>query len=296
MNHRAAAFALCCIVALIGAPGLADAPHLRAGDTLTYDITVQMNESSATQRGPAPARNRSDSSAGAGTATLQIVGVDQGGTANGNLTVDLVGFTRGQPVNLHKSLTVKVAPNGEIHPSSSIDPLLDQTIALADQSIRDISSRDVHAQPNWQWRLSAAAYPMILAFNRTLRGEQTFQGLPTLIVQTVGGGDYAAVADPVQASVALSGTYYYDQRDGLFVGQAMRSDSSVSDATSGGSVDSSTLVTIVLRSFARSTTPQAAASPAAPAPEQTALPSPEPTVVPTELSPVPLPTVTPRTQ
>jgi hypothetical protein len=295
VNHRAAAYALCCIVALIGAPGLADAPHLRAGDTLTYDITVQMNERSATQRGPAPARNRDDSSAGAGMATVQIVGVDPDGTANGNLTVDLLGFSRGQPVSLHKSLTVKVSPNGEIHPSSAIDPLLDQTFALADQSIRDIASRNVHAQPNWQWRLSAAAYPMIIAFNRTLRGEQTFQGLPTLVVQTVGGGDYTAVADPVQASVALSGTYYYDQRDGLFVGQAMRSDSSVSDATSGDSVDSSTLVTIVLRSFARATT-QPTPSPSAPAPEETALPSPEPTVVPTELSPVPLPTVTPRTQ
>jgi len=295
VNHRAAAYALCCIVALIGVPGLADAPHLRAGDTLTYDITVQMNERSATQRGPAAARNRNDSSAGAGTATVQIVGVDPDGTANGNLTVDLLGFSHGQPVNLHKSLAVKVAPNGEIHPASAIDPLLDQTIALADQSIRDIASRNVHAQPNWKWRLPATAYPMVIAFNRTLRGDQTFQGLPTLVVQTVGGGDYTAVADPVQASVALSGTYYYDQRDGLFVGQAMRTDSSVSDARSGDSVDSSTLVTIVLRSFARATT-QPTPSPTAPAPEQTALPSPEPTVVPTELSPVPLPTVTPRTQ
>lgn len=296
MKNRAAALALCCVIAFIGVPGLAAAPHLRVGDTLTYDVTVQVSEHTAVAR-PAASRNRNDTSTstGSGTAILEILAVDPDGTANGNLTVSMVGFSRGSPVVLRKTVAAKVAPNGEIRPASNIDPLLDQALMLANQSTRDIAVRDVRARPVWQWRFAATNYPMTMAFNRSLRGEQLFQGLPTLVVQTIGGGDYVSDTDPRQASVRLAGTYYYDQRDRLFVGQAMRSDTVVSDATSGGSVDSSALVTIVLRSFARVTQPGATPPPSTPAPEQTA-PPPEPSPVPTELSPVPLPTVTPSSQ
>lgn len=292
MDHRVTALAMCALVAAVSVPSLADAPHLLPGDTLTYDITIQVNERNTPPRA-STSRVRTDSSAGAGTATLEIVGVDPDGTASGNLSVEMLGFAAGQPIIVRKTVAVKVAPNGEIHPSSTIDPLIDQALALADQSIRDIAGHDVHAQPSWQWRLPAATYPMTIAFDRVLRGEQAYQGLPTLIVQTTGSGQYAADADPVQASVSLAGTYYYDQRDGLFVGQAMRSDTTVADDTAG-SVDASSLVTIVLRSFTRGQQPAATPSPAASGEtEPTPAPAtPAPTPVPNEVAPSPYPTVT----
>ncbi|MBV8281449.1 MAG: hypothetical protein JO347_05220, partial [Candidatus Eremiobacteraeota bacterium] len=109
-------------------------------------------------------------------------------------------------------------------------------------------------------------------------------------VQTTGGGRYAAQHDPIQASLSMAGTDYYDQRDGLFIGQAIRTDSIVSDAASGERLDSSTLVTIVLRSYTKAVQVQSVASPAAessgsPQPQQT------PTPVPTQLAPSPYPTV-----
>jgi len=283
---------MCALVAAVSVPSLADAPHLLPGDKLTYDITIQVNERTAPPRVSA-SKVRNDSSAGAGTATLEIVGVDPDGTANGNLSVELLGFSAGQPIIVRKTVAAKIAPNGEIHPATNIDPLFDQAIALADQSIRDLAGHDVHSQPSWQWRLPAATYPMTIEFDRVLRGEQSYQGLPTLIVQTTGSGQYAADADPVQASVSLAGTYYYDQRDGLFIGQAMRSDTNVADETSG-SVDASSLITIVLRSFTRVQRPEASPSPATTESEATPAPAtPAPTPVPNEIAPSPYPTVTP---
>lgn len=287
MIQRVAALALCCIVAAFGMPSLADVPRVGPGDTFTYDITIQVDES-----GPKSASKTqsSEPTSGAGTATLQILAVAADGSASGNLSVQLVGFTGGEPIQVTKSVPVTLATNGEIKQSDSIDPLLDQAIALADQSMRDIAGRDVHAQPNWQWRLPSTQYPMTVALARSLQGEQVYQGLPTLIVQTTGGGRYAAHDDPIQASLSMAGTDYYDQRDGLFIGQAIRTDSTVSDATSGERLDSSTLVTIVLRSYTKAVQVQTVSTPAAqssesPQNEQT------PTPLPTELAPSPYPTV-----
>jgi hypothetical protein len=284
--QRVAALALCCIVAAVGMPSLADAPRVGPGDTFTYDVTIQVAESGA--RAGSKMQNTEPTS-GAGTATLQILAVAADGSASGNLSVSLVGFTGNEPIQVTKSVPVTLATNGEIKQSDSIDPLLDQAIALANQSMRDIASRDVHGQPNWQWRLPSTQFPMTVALARSLQGEQVYQGLPTLIVQTSGGGRYAVHTDPVQASLSMAGTDYYDQRDGLFVGQAIRTDSTVSDAASGEHLESSTLVTIVLRSYTKAVQVQSVSTPSAqpsgPQNEQT------PTPVPAQIAPSPYPTV-----
>ncbi|MBV8171834.1 MAG: hypothetical protein JO219_07875 [Candidatus Eremiobacteraeota bacterium] len=290
MNHRLAMFVLCCaVVTIAGMPSLADAPHLRPGDSFTYDITVQVDERSA-QTGN-HSKPQTDSSTGAGTATLQIGTVGPDGTANGTLNIQLIGYTHGQPVVLQRTLQATVSPAGEIHPSGSIDPLIDQAIALANQSSRDIAARDVRTQPRWRWLIPSPEYPMTIALNRAVQGQQTYQGLPTLIVQTTGGGEYVAQNDPVQASMYMAGTYYYDQQDGLFVGQAIRTDSIVQDATSGSSVDSSSLVTIVLRQFSRLPTVEEVAPAASASPTPSAEPTQTPTPVPAQVAPSPYPTV-----
>ena len=272
-------------------PGSADTQHLRPGDRLTYDITVQVDQQTAS-KGSARRSGVIDSSAGAGSETVDIVAVDPDGTANGTLAIDMLGFAHGQPMALHKSVAVKVTPSGEIQPAASIDPLLDQTITLANRSVRDLVGRDLHASPNWRWQIQSDTYPMTIALLRSLRGQRNYQGLPTYIIQTIGGGSYGAATDQAHASINLAGTSYYDQRDGLFVGEALRSDSIVTDNTNGDSTDSSALVTIVLREFVRG--PQIEVSPLpSPSPSETPEEVPTPTAVPTEYAPSPLPTVTP---
>lgn len=293
MNHRIAALAVCCALATLAVAALADTQHLRPGDALTYDLSIQVQERTSNSKGASRRDSGTDLSSGAGTVRLDIASVDPDGTASGTMTVDVLGFTRGQPIALRKSVGVKVAQNGEIKPTASIEPLIDQMIVMANRSVRDLAAHDVRTDPSWRWQIQSRAYPMIIALDRVLRGQQVYQGLPTLIVQTTGGGEYAVDTDPVQAVMSMAGTDYYDQRDGLLIGEAMRSDTIVSDTTSGTAVDSSALVTIQLRTFSRA--PEVQASPS-PAPTEQASPGAEaaPTPVPTEYGPAPLPTVTPR--
>jgi hypothetical protein len=290
VNHRVTALAVGCMLATIAATALADTQHLRPGDTMTYDLTVQVQEYTSGAKG-AKQGSEAGLSSGSGTARLEVASVDPDGTANGTLDVGMLGFAHGQPVSLHKSVPVTVAPNGEIRPAASIEPIIDQMIVLADQSIRDLAAHDVRT-PSWRWQVQLQTYPMVLALDRMLRGQQVYQGLPTLVVQSVGGGQHSADKDPVQAAMSLAGTDYYDQRDGLFVGEAMRSDTIVSDTSSGSAVDSSAVVTIQLRSFTRApgaaVSPTPASSPSSPPAEV------PPTPAPTEYGPAPLPTVTPR--
>lgn len=293
MNHRVAAIAACCALATLAVAALADTQHLRPGDTLTYDLSIQVQERTSNTKGVSRRDSGTDLSSGAGTARLDIASVDPDGTANGTMTVDVLGFARGQSISLRKSVGVKIAQNGEIKPNASIEPLIDQMIVMANQSVRDLAAHDVRTDPSWRWQIQAQAYPMIIGLERVLRGEQVYQGLPTLVVQTTGGGEYAVDTDPVQAVMSMAGTDYYDQRDGLFVGEAMRSNTIVSDTNSGTAVDSSALVTIQLRTFSRAPEPQP--SPSATPAEQTSPNSgASPAPAPTEYGPAPLPTVTPR--
>ncbi len=288
MSHRAAALTACCAIAAFAIPSLADSQHLRAGDRLTYDVTVQVEEHAAAARGG----GQTDTSTGMGTETLDVVAVDADGTAHGNLSVDMLGYARGAPVFLRKTVAVTVTPAGEIKPAASIDPLLDQNIALANSSVRDLAGRDLQANPTWRWSIAADSYPMTIALNRQTRGQQVYQGLPTFVVQTTGGGAYADDSAPIEASVSLAGTYYYDQRDGIIVGQAVRSDSVISEKASKNSTDATALVTVVLRTFTRGAPAPVEASPSPPpAAEDTGVPV--PAAVPTQYEASPYPTVTP---
>ena len=293
MSHRAAALAVCCTLATVSAVALADAPHLRAGDTLTYDLTIQIQERASTGKGTARREAGTDMSAGAGTARIDVATIDPDGTANGTLSVDVLGYSPGQPITIHKSIAAQVATDGEIKPSASVGPLIDQMIGLANRSIRDLANRGARTGQSWQWLFPAQDYPMTISLDRVVLGQQQYQGLPTLIVQSAGGGQYAIDTDPVQAAVSLAGTDYYDQRDSILIGEAMRSDTLISDTSSNSALDSSALMTIQLRTFVRA--PEAAPSPS-PAPAEQATPATEvsPTPVLTGYGPAPLPTITPR--
>ena len=297
MNHRATALAVCCALAAIAVTALADTQHLRPGDSLTYDLTIQVQQHASNSRTSANRTNNpnaAQNSSGTGAARIDIASVDADGTANGTLTVDLVGVTQHKPRSVHNVVVVKVAPAGARTPAARLDPLNDQMMALANQSIRDLTARQNRNGQIWHWSQPMQTYAATVDLERVARGPQIYQGLPTLIVQTAGGGEYAPPDDPVQAAMSLIGTDYYDQRDAIFVGEAMRSDSAVSNAASGDAIDSSALTTIQLRNFSRG--PEVQSTPAAAPPAEQPSPPVQtyPTPLPTAYGPAPLPTVTPR--
>ena len=286
VSKPAATLAACCAIAVIAMRSLADAPHLRAGDKLTYAISVESQQQVGTARHPGPLSSR----AGTGTETLDIASVDSNGTAHGSLTLNMTGYDSDKPLAIFKTVSVNVAPDGRIVAFSNIDPWLDQTTAIANENIRDLTARDLTNATSWVWTMVAPKASVSYTFNRQSRGQVMMQGLPAYAVETVGGIDPTSVDDPSKTHVELAGTFYYDQRDRLFVGEAIRTESSVFNPASGETVNTSVLVTIALRDFARGLE---AAPTVSAAPEVEA--SPTPTAVPTGLSPIPVPTVTPST-
>ena len=174
VSLRAAAIAVSFALATVAIPGFADTQHLRPGDRLTYDITLQVQQHVA-GKGTSKNDRAVDSSAGAGTETLSILTVDPDGTANGTLSVDMLGVAHGQPVVLHKWMTVRVTPSGEIRPAASIDPLLDQAITLANRSVRDLASRDLLNSRSWRSQMQADTYPMTIALDHLRRNRRRLQ-------------------------------------------------------------------------------------------------------------------------
>ena len=286
VSKPAATLAVCCAIAAIALRSLADTSHLRVGDKLTYAVSVESQQQVGTARHPGPLSSR----AGTGTETLEITSVDSDGTARGSLTLDLTGYDGNKQLAIHKTVPAIVTPDGRIVAVLNVDPWLDQTSAIANESIKDLAARDLANAASWQWTMAAPRAAVSYTFNRQSRGQVMLQGLPTFAIETIGGIDPNSVDDPTKTQVEVAGTFYYDQRDRLFIGEAVRSECSIFDSVAGLTQDSSALVTIALRDFARAPEPAPSVSPA---PEVEA--SPTPTAVPTEYSPIAVPTVTPST-
>jgi len=292
---RRSVAALLLAAAIFAMPLCALAHSLRPGDRLTYDLTIEAQE----HRVPPNAATQSETtvaSVGAGTETIRVDSVDSAGVAHAAIDLDIQGQSAGTPVIIRTTLSALITPIGEVIIPRSVDPLIDQAFVLANQGVRDIARRRLSSGTTWRSSLRATDYPMVIAYERSATAAGKLHGLPTFAVASVGSGDYTS-ADPfkpVQASLTIAGTYYYDQLDHLFVGEALRDDFLVSNGPRGSHVDSSTTINIVLRSIERA---KATAAPPTPAASAAPTPSPTPrevpTAVPTGLGPAPLPTITP---
>jgi len=285
VKKSAAMLAACCVMAGIAYPGLADAPLLRAGDKLTYTVSLQSQQQVVTVSKNVERHKTLSSSGALGTALFEIASVDPDGTAHGTLTVRATGYASDQLLAIHTAVPATVTPNGAMITAQSVDPLLDQFFAIAGQSVGDLAARDLARAAAWQWRLIAPQASVTYTLDRQVRGQTAVSGFPTYAVLTTGDMD-PAVDDPAKTSASIAGTFYYDQRDRLFIGEILRTDTSYVDQAAGGRVATSAFVTIALRAFERAAGPQPSATEA-----PVAQPSSAPT--PAALYANPVPTVTP---
>ncbi len=286
--------ALLLTAGMLAMPLCARAHSLLPGDRLTYDVTVEAQEHSV----PANADTSEEAtvnSVGAGTETIVIDSVDARGRAHAGVTLDIQGRSGDAPIAIHRTVPATITPIGEILIGQSVDPLIDQALLLANQGVRDFASRTLSRGVTWRLSARAAAYPMTIEYERSAGVTGKFRGLPTVPIASVGAGDYASPdpAQPLTASTTISGTYYYDQRDRLFIGEALRNDVLVSSGAHGAHVNSSTTINIVLRSLERAKPPASATPAASAAPSVSPTPIETPTAVPTGLRSEPAPTVTP---
>jgi hypothetical protein len=281
-------------VAFVAVPLCAAAHPLHAGDRLTYDLTVEAQEHHVPANGATRGEVTLDS-AGAGTETIVVSSVDAKGYARADVSLDIRGQTGDAPVVVHRTVGATISPIGEVLITQRVDPLVDQALLLANQAVRDFASRSLALGATWRLATRAQSLPMVIEHVRSATSQGKFRGFPTVSVASVGGGDYASdsATDPVQASVSITGTYYYDRSDHLFVGEALRNDFVVTNGAQGAHVDTTTTINLMLRSFERAApTPAPSAAPSA-TPASTPTPIETPTPVPTGFGAKPLPTVTP---
>jgi len=86
--------------------------HLRVGDTLTYAVTLELQQHHS--RLAPKLEERSSESSGEGTETVSIYHIASDGTALGSVKAMFRGTQDGQPVILQTSFLAKVMPNGEM--------------------------------------------------------------------------------------------------------------------------------------------------------------------------------------
>jgi hypothetical protein len=255
---------------------------LRAGDRLVYDLTIEQQV-----HGVPPAHAKvtevTKDGAGEGTELISISSVAPDGSARARVAVDFVGVYDRKPLRAHQTFDASISPDGQMR-ASGIGHQAEQAFTLANMTAREFSGMQLHVGQVWRSVEPLPNSPGVLRLLRRIVKQTDYHGLPTFVVQTVGNGAYrqALKGQIVDSAVSLTGTSYYDSRDRLFVGAAVRTLSLVSYPQSHGAhVNATSRINVMLRDFTHSAAPATPARRAAhkypaPLPVRKPLPSPSP--------------------
>ncbi|MBC5826013.1 MAG: hypothetical protein GIX02_14570 [Candidatus Eremiobacteraeota bacterium] len=239
----------------------ADRSRLKTGDVLLYDLTIeqQVHEQRESQSGPPPqgAVSRFREGAAQGTARFEILGVDASGFARARVSIDTTrqaGIHRWHAVN---GYFAAIAPSGVITPDPTLGMEVDEITSFADIAARDFAAAPMHVGTN---RASAERLPgdpvvfKIIARIVGLRGGSW----PTFVIAADGEGLFknTIVSHVADGRASLSGTSYYDEKDRLIVGSAMRSLLIFDvDGRHGPHIDATTSLKLMLRSITHAQPP-----------------------------------------
>lgn len=194
--------------------------HLRVGDTLTYAVTLELQQHRSR---PAPKlEERFSESSGEGTETVSIYHIASDGTALGSVKAMFRGTQDGQPVILQTSFLAKVLPNGEMRAQGGLGRQIEEAFNFANTSAHEIAA---HPQaPGTSWKTTQQTQYASITIARKVNGRKTYQGFPVIEVQSVGTGLLKQTSDGarIDGTIQLSGTSYYDYRDKLMIGESIR--------------------------------------------------------------------------
>ncbi|MBC5805118.1 MAG: hypothetical protein DLM53_01620 [Candidatus Eremiobacter antarcticus] len=237
--------------------------HLRVGDALTYAVTLELQQHHS--RMAPKLEERSSESSGEGTETVSIYHIASDGTALATVNAMFHGTQDGQPVILQTSFLAKVLPNGEMRAHGGLGRQIEEAFNFANTSAHEIAAHPQAAGTAWE-TVQQTPYASI-TIARKVNGRKTYQGFPVIEVQSVGTGLLKRTSDGqrVDGTIQLSGTSYYDYRDGLMIGESIRT-LTIANASGAPPAHSnySAALNVMLSSLAR-------AKPAAPRPGQAVL-------------------------
>ena len=260
---------------------------LHAGDVVTYGLAIGVDVKVA----PAPRTTQppvSVKTSVSGTETITGLRTDPDGSVHASVNVALNSAGTSGTTIVNRTLLMKLSPDGSVSGEGGEDATTMQYIRALSDASAPFRNRALYIGEKFSQTLTLpGVVPMTVTTQGTVVGLKSYLGYPTYAIQSTGTGRFDTTIEgaPAKGTFDVAGTTYYDQRDKLLVGQAMRS---TMDAQLSGSltnrITAVTTVTIQLGSYVHGK-PKPTAPPAKKAaPSPTPAPSPSPSSTPT-LSP-----------
>jgi len=275
------------------------------GDVAKYDLAIELQVHVA----PAPHTTQAPISMDTsilGTETITGLRSDPDGSVHCSVDVALRSNGASQTQNVHQTVFVKVQPDGTMDVESGGNAQIAQYLKSFSDAAKMYRGRTLHVGDVFSNTVNVPGLiPIKVETRATVVGQQMYRGYPTFAIQSTGDGKIDNDIQGMHATgtFTVAGTTYVDQKDKLFIGEAVRSnvDATVAGA-SGNRVNAVATINLVLNSLvhakpkaAHTSAPAAAASPTPPpTPEPTPTPiPPDQYYTPTPPAPTPSPVVNP---
>jgi len=278
------------------------------GDVVVYDVTIELQQHQVLARSArgssksSPLPETTIESASSGSMTLEIGSTDGRGDARAAADLEFTGHSGGRLTSMVRSVPASIDANGRIS-LPGFDDAIARALDLAGDAISDAVAHGAKPASAWRTTERLSGMPGSLTFARVIQTARPYQGYPTVGVLSSGSTSFQNALQTGKLSIASSA--YYDPRDRMLVGAAVRSFALVVN-DKGGHVESTATVNIALREVDRSPAgatpePSPRSSPP-PAPSAARLPPPAVTPIPgatgaptsTPMTPVVLPSMGPQ--
>lgn len=233
---------LCIAAICAGASASVGAVRWQTGDTLVYDVTIELQQHKVPKHGAAT-KETTQESATAGSETFVVNSVDSNGAAAATAYLDFQGSGGGRTGRMTQSIPATILPDGQVVTTAMQGAEASKAFALANEAIVELRARPLRIGQMWQAALALGGIPMTLT--RAVAGQQQYLGYPTFAIATSGGATMQTATQ--NGRLSLTSSLYYDPRDRLFIGESVRSFSLILNK-SGGHTESTATVNIALRS------------------------------------------------
>ena|GEM_PF-1538423 len=268
------------------------------GDQLVYEFAIELQQHHITTNAADKTEDRAAESSAEGTETFTIYAVGTDGIAFANVDASFKGVENGKPFESHTMTTAKVLPDGRLRIKNQFGLGISDAMSFANTTSAEIARHVLRVGAVWTTPLTTPYARVIML--RKVANLKTYQGFSAYEVQSQGSGELIKTTDgvPATGTVSITGTSYYDRKDHLFIGEAVRTLMVVQPAALSHDNYSATMQ-VVLNAWTHGTPPPAApvaappvlsSSPASTPASQYASPAPIPSIY----GSTPVPTITPR--
>ena len=286
MGRTIAAIACAALALSLAASALAaSTTFLHVGDVVKYGLAIGVNVNIA----PAPHTTQPPVAVKTnvyGTETITGLRTDPDGSVHAKVDISLNSAGTSGTTIVDRTLLMRFAPDGSVAGEGGEDATTMQYIQALSEASRPYRNRTLYVGEKFSQSMQLpGVMPMTVDTQATVVAYKTYLGYPTYAIQSTGTGNFDTLIEGMQAKGVfdVAGTTYYDQRDHLLIGQAMRSSINAQvEGSQGNRITATTTVSLSLGSYVHGRPTPAPAKRVAPSPTPT--PSPSPSSTPT-LSP-----------